>query len=324
MKHLITSLLIVLLFSSCTQNENELSSTQNKTANSRSTRTSSTIHKGIYINDFLHDGILGDTIKEDALLAWCHTNGFNNIYLYNIGAILSGSSKQFLDPFVQKAHNYQNGIDVTFVSAGFGTSFSNIESYHDQYSNLPKGIVSEIEFWNGGMNYTSDYLPWIHKLNSLKFDIPNGQSTPRNPNIIKRFYIGKIKNSGQAPSLTIAKELVTHHDEILLANYHSNAYNLSTSTSTNSIKNRLRLLALAGNELNKTVNIVILFNVNQNSSSPHIWSYFDINNGNHNFEDTYTNFYNDFLVAQDIPYKQFLNLKGFGIYRYSDAKSARP
>lgn len=326
MKHLLTTLLILVLFNSCQENENTDIIPQANTKNfiNPSTPSSNSIHKGIYINNFLHDGILGNETKENELLNWCYTQGFNNIYLYNIGAILSGNSKQFLNPFVEKAHNYLGGINVTFVSAGFGTSFTNIENYHDDYINLPKGIVSEIEFWNGGKDYNSHYLPWINKLNSLKLDIPSNASTPRNPNVIKRFYIGKIKNSGQAPSLAIAKELVTHHDEIFLANYHSNAYNLSNSSSQNSIKNKLRLLALAGKELNKTVNIVILFNVNQSSSAPQIWNYFSVNHGNHTFEDAYTNFLSDFTATQDIANKQYLNLKGYGIYRYSDAKSARP
>ncbi|MEM7102907.1 MAG: hypothetical protein AAF502_07260 [Bacteroidota bacterium] len=281
-------------------------------------------HRGIYINDFLTAGILGDVTKEDQLLEWIDINDFNNIYLYNIGAILSGSSKSALDAFVQKAHSYEDGIDVTFVSAGFGTSFDNIESYHDHFHNLPKGIVSEIEFWNGGMDYVTDYLPWINRLNSLKYDVPPGTISPRNPDVIRRFYIGKIKNSGEVPSLEIAKELVTHHDEILLTNYHTDAFDLSDSEEENSIKNKLRLLALAGMELNKPVNIVILFNVRQDSPSPHIKGYFDVSDGNNEFEQAYVSFHGDFEDATDIPHKSFLNLKGFGIYRYTDAKDARP
>ena len=281
-------------------------------------------HRGVYINNFLTDGILGDDIKEDELIAWVDENDFNHIYLYNVGAILAASLGAELNDFVEKSHNYEEGIDVTFVSAGFGTSFNNIIDYHDEYPNIPRGIVSEIEFWNGSMTYADDYEPWINKLNSLKFDYPINAPGPRNPDVVRQFYIGKIKDGGAAPSLAIAKELVDHHDEIFLTNYHTAAYNLNASEEPNSIKNKLRLLAQAGSELGKDVNIVILFNVYQESGSPQIWNFFSTTGEDHEFEDAYVSFYNEVDDAVDIPYKEFLNIKGFGIYRYTDAEEARP
>lgn len=280
-------------------------------------------HRGIYINNFVSDGILGNVIKEDSLLDWCTYNDFNNVYLYNIGSALSSGMQVELDAFVSKAHNLDTSISVTFVSAGFGTSFTNIELYHDNYSNIPRGIVSEIEFWNGSKSYDVDFAPWISKLNSLKFDTVTMDSIVRNSNIIRRFYIGKIKNGGEPVSLGIAETLVINHDEIFLTNYHSNGYNLSTSSSENSIRNKLVLLGEAGYNLGKKVNVVILFNVRQDSPAPNIWSYFDKNGDNNKFSNAYNSFYFDFLEADDIDYKEYINLKGYGIYRHSDAIEAR-
>ncbi len=279
-------------------------------------------HRGIYINNFLTNGIIGNEAEENELLEWCTVNHFNNIYLYNIGEILSGNTKEALDPFVEKAHN--KAIDVTFVSAGFGTSFEHIEQYHDDSNHLPEGIVSEIEFWNGDLNYADDYAPWIERLNSLKNDIPTGASSPRNGDLMRRFYIGKLKDVGEAPSLDIAKELVINHDEIFLTNYHTNAYDLYPHNDENAIKSKLRLLALAGKELNKTVNIVILFNVRADSPAPNILDYVSATGENNRFADPYLSFNDDYNAAQDIDHKEFLNLKGYGIYRYTDAKPSKP
>ena len=278
-------------------------------------------HRGIYINNFVTDGVLGNESKEDSLIDWCLYQDFNNVYLYNIGSALSGGMQVELDSFVHKAKD--QSIEVTFVSAGFGTSFSNIVSYHENYPNLPQGIVSEIEFWNGSGDYDIDYVPWLDRLDSLKFVTLTGDVSPLNPELNRRFYIGKIKNPGQPPSIVIAEDLITHHDEIFLTNYHSNGYNLSTSSSENSIRNKLSLLGEAAKNLQTEVNIVILFNVRQDSPAPNIWSYFSEENEDHDFRSGYEKWYHDFLNATDIDFKEYINLKGYGIYRWTDAKEAR-
>ncbi|MFT4565877.1 MAG: hypothetical protein ACJA1A_001371 [Saprospiraceae bacterium] len=280
-------------------------------------------HRGVYINNFVSDGYLGNTLKEDSILDWAVRHGFNNVYLYNIGSAMSMGLQEELDSFVYKAHNWEIPIEVTFVSAGFGTSFTNIENFHDDYDNIPDGIVSEIEFWNGTKTYADDFAPWIVKMNSLKFDTVTVDSIIRNPNLYRRFYIGKVKDGGESPSLEIAENLVINHDEIFLTNYHSNGYNLSTSTSENSIRNKLSLLGEAGYNLSKKVNIVILFNVRQDSPAPQIWDFFAEEDEDQYFKQAYESFYKDFLEAEDIDYKNFLILKGYGIYRYSDAVEAR-
>lgn len=282
-------------------------------------------HRGVYINDFYNAGILGNSTLEDNLLAWVDENDFTDIYLYNIGAALGAELDDDLRSFVNKAHNQDSYVRVSFVSAGFGDSFTEIEGYHDgRKDSRPDGIVSEIEFWNGSMNFTDNFAPWIDKVNDLKFTPPPGQVAPLNGGITRQFYIGKIKDPGLPPSLIIAKELVLNHDEIFLTNYHSNAWQLSSATAENSIVNKLNLLAQAGMELNKEVNIVILFNVYQMSPSPEIWDYFETSGMNNEFENAFVEWSAEYDASTDISNKEFLNIKGFGIYRYSDAKNARP
>ncbi|RMG29690.1 MAG: hypothetical protein D6730_03490 [Bacteroidetes bacterium] len=282
-------------------------------------------HRGVYINDFYQAGILGNATLEDNLLAWVDEHDFTDIYLYNIGAALADGLDNELHAFVNKAHDQLPYVRVSFVSAGYGDSFTEIEEYHDgRKDGRPDGIVSEIEFWNGSMNFADDYAPWINKVNELKFTPPPGQVAPLNAGITRQFYIGKIKDPGMPPSLAIAKELVMHHDEIFLTNYHTNAWHLSGSTAENSIVNKLNLLAQAGMELNKQVNIVILFNVYQASASPEIWDYFATTGMNKEFEHAFVEWSAEYQASTDILHKEFLNLKGFGIYRYSDAQNARP
>ncbi|RNC87285.1 MAG: hypothetical protein ED556_07665 [Winogradskyella sp.] len=282
-------------------------------------------HRGIYINDFYTAGILGNSVLEDNLIDWIDVNDFTDVYLYNIGAALGDGLDNDLRIFVDKAHDAMPYLRVSFISAGFGDSFTEIEHYHDgRRDSRPDGILSEIEFWNSGMDYASNYAPWIDKVNDLKFTPPPGETVPLNPGVTRQFYIGKIKDPGLPPSLTIAKELVTHHDEIFLTNYHTDAWELSSSTAENSIVNKLNLLSQAGMELNKEVNIVILFNVNQTSASPEIWDYFSTTGMNNEFEDAYVEWFNDYDASTDITNKAYLNIKGFGIYRYTDAILARP
>lgn len=278
-------------------------------------------HRGVYINRFVSDGILGNEGKEDSLLSWCLLHEFNQVYLYNIGTAFSSGMQVELDSFVHKANNLE--LAVTFVSAGFGTSFDNMVAYHTDFDHIPQGIVSEIEFWNGSGEYAIDYEPWLNRLDSLKLIPPSGETVALNPSVSRRFYIGKIKNPGEPPSIAIAEDLIAHHDEIFLTNYHSNGYNLSTSSSENSIRNKLSLLGEAARNLGREVNIVILFNVRQDSPAPNIWTYFSESHDDHDFRAGYEKWYHDFINASDIEFKKHINLKGFGVYRWTDAKEAR-
>ncbi len=124
-----------------------------------------------------------------------------------------------------------------------------------------------------------------------------------NRGITRQFYIGKIKDPGMPPNLTIAKELVMHHGDVFLTNYHSDAWQLSGSTSENSIVNKSNLLAQAGLKLNKEVNIVILFNVYQMSLSPEIWNYFATTGMDNEFENAFAEWSTEYKASTDISNK---------------------
>ncbi len=279
-------------------------------------------HRGIYVNDFVNGAILGDAAKEDSLLDWASRNSLNHIYLYNTNQIMVDDSLEaLLSTFIHKSNNWPHPIKVTLVSGGI-SSVDNMDSYYDHRYTHPDGIVSEIEFWNG--NGSFDYFQnWISYLSDIRMTIYPGTPGPRDPDLNRRFYVGKIRDAaGVYDSLEVANKLVLSHDQIFLANYHNNAYHLSNSTSQNGIRARLALLAEAAFSQNKKVHIVILFNVRQDSPAPNIFSYFDENDQNHTFDAAFQSFKTDFDAA-NISHKNMIVLDGYGIYRYSDARLAR-
>ncbi len=277
-------------------------------------------HRGIYINDFLNDGILGNQVKEDSLLNWVSINGFNHLYLYNTHQILQQNNlKTQFSNFIQKAKNQVKPVKVTAVTGGLA-SINNLKTYIDDTYEEPYATVSEIEFWNTGGSF--DYfLDWLAVVNDILVNPPVVQ---KNAYLEKHFYIGKIKDkAGVYDSLEVAKKLVLEHNRIFLTNYHTDAFEMSTSTSSNAIRAKLQLLADAAAIVNKDVHIVILFNVRSDSPAPNIFSYFDENGQNHKFNHAYESFKTDFDAAI-FNHKDKLKLEGYGIYRYSDAKVARP
>ena len=72
-----------------------------------------------------------------------------------------------------------------------------------------------------------------------------------------------------------------------------------------------------------TAQVVILFIVNTSSGDPNIFNYFDVSSGNHEFMDAYNNFMTGYEAAT-IDHKDHLDIIGYQIYRYSNAKLARP
>lgn len=76
-------------------------------------------HRGVYINRFKSDGILGDILKEGTLLTWCVQNDFNEVTLYNINTIMNEDvDRVALNAFAGKAHAWSPAIKVGFVNAG--------------------------------------------------------------------------------------------------------------------------------------------------------------------------------------------------------------
>lgn len=135
------------------------------------------------------------------------------------------------------------------------------------------------------------------------------------PSVEREGYVSQYSDAaGITGSTTIIQSLISNCDNIVQVNYSKNAYNLSGT-----LTNKLQAIANEANGLGTVANITILFNVNTASSDPNIYSYFSTSGSNNNFVDAYNNLMNDYTNSA-ITNKASLNIHGYAIYRYSDAR----
>lgn len=262
--------------------------------------------RGIYIDNA--QDIVGNQFKEDSLLRWCTKNKLNEITLY--GSLVGNTKNSILSSFIGKAFGLY-GINTSLISSNTLTAISEYK-YYKTYPNKFNSIVTEYEFWNKGYSYTifKDQLKYLKSIN----DSSKG--------LIKRYvYLSKFIDAENivTDEATIAQRVVGNCDKILLVNYTNDSYKISSTIIT-----KLKRLALTSYQLNKTIDIIILFNINNNKLiDPNIYDYFATNKGNHQFIDAYNNFKSGF-DKENISHKSNIKLVGFQLYRYSNAKLARP
>ena len=282
------------------------------------------LHKGIYVNNFKND-ILGNAVAENELLAWCAQHTLNEITLYNIGSILTSTTKTHqLKQFMKKARLHDN-YNITFVAATL-TGLTRIETYQKANKNTYaacNGIFTEYEFWNnnGGTNQGFAY----YKNNEL--DVMEAYRIKGLDNLKQNLYISKFEDTqrvykNEEVLQETVKYLTNNKDsKLIFVDYKTNAQNFPTSKTSNFYQ-RYQALANEAAANNKAVNVVVLFMVRQDVT-PTLFNYFSVNDMNNSFESAYTNFKNGFLNS-DITNKAYINLIGYQLYRYSDAKIARP
>jgi hypothetical protein len=307
-KFLVLYGLLIIGFTMCKKDSNCVKEQERQAPSAPSDERTGGPDAALYVNDF--STILGNTNKEDSLLNWCLAQGFTQINLYNIGTILgSGTTKTQLDNFVGKAHGVTYGIAVGFIAAG-STTANNIDTYCTNYTNKPDYIVSEYEFWNGANSFAT-----FSSLVSAMTTVYNNTS----PAVGRGLYVSQFVDAAAVSgTATIVQSLINNSETIFLVNYSNNAYNLSGT-----LTNKLQAIANEANGLSKVADIVILFNVNTGSSDPNIYNYFSTSGSNHPFVDAYNNLINDYNNSA-ITNKASLNIKGYAIYRYSNARLARP
>ena len=322
MKYQIFSvLLIVGLLYSCNQEEIITSFDRDQTEVQVTSRSSSFEHRGIYVNDF-RTSILGDIAEEDYLLEWCDHHNFNRMTLYNISAILDDPAEtDLLEDFMEKANLDYPHIRINFVVSS-ADAISEVDDYclSNPVSLHPHGVATEYEFWNDPWNYTT----YDDMLNDIEILTDAGHSGWKN-----QLYISRFEDAAEVVSdEDVLKQVIIGVDEIhpnktriLLVNYRPNAYNFF-GEGTGSYN---RLVDMAGEAESQGLNhlsVVILFNVNYLSGDPDIFDYFDEEGGDHAFEDAMLNFKEGFDAA-DFPNKNKIRLRGYQIYRYTQAREAR-
>ncbi len=278
--------------------------------NNYSLKVQTAAFRGVYIDGFSTQ--IGNIVKEDSILNWCLKNNLNEISLYSINTILNMSNGSILlNSFINKAKNAPYYINVSFVAASLSTTTKEYTNYYLSQPNKFSAITTEYEFWNTGNSFTtfSGQLQYMNSINSSTSGA-----------IKRQIYLSKFVDASGiiTQDSTIAEQIVSSSDRIFLVNYSNNAYNLSSTTL-----NKIKIIANASHKLNKVTEIIILFNLNQNSVDPNIFSYFSINGSNHLFIDAYSKFKNDYNSA-NFTNKSFIKLNGFQLYNYTWAKNARP
>lgn len=314
-------------------------------------------NSGLYVNSF--GAILGNIANETALLNWCNTQGFRTLNLSGINSAINSSSttRNQLNAFIglAKAAPYYKTINL--VVGGANTAMGTYTNYYTNasYPNKFNGYVTEYEFWNDNA-YTDPSnpatCPYYQEFANLTTTLAaiSGSS----PAIQRYAYIGNnftdaactspITNpnctanssSCQSNTTTIINNILNNYNRLYLSYYQ----NTSCCAITSTMLNRLNVIANAAAALTKTVSIEVIYNVNYPSSAPpntyDIYNYFATTSitastylpppGNQPFSQAYTNFVTAFnaLTLAQLPNKANLRIIGFNIFRYSEAKLARP
>jgi hypothetical protein len=305
-KHLLFILFGFFFFSACT----ELESLPAELATAKSYDAE---HRGIYINRFKSDGILGDALKEDSLLTWCVQNDFNEVTLYNINTIMNEEvDRTALNAFVGKAHSWSPAIKVGFINAGT-SSFEKTRNYLEDgsYPHKPDAIATEYEYWNDPYSY-DNFIPLMTGITSLKVG-PDAIY----PELERQHYVSRFEDEAEVwADDIITKQAINNTEEIFLVNYHSNAQEFNVDGA---FHNKLRALAVQADVIHLDQDIVVLFSVNQGSADPNIWDYVSDNG----FKAAFENWMEGYEGAE-IEHKERLNIVGYQFYKYSEARLAVP
>lgn len=271
------------------------------------------VYAGLYVNSF--DTILGDPAEEDTLLAWSKRQGFNVLTLYGVRDILLNNQDAALAAFCTKARSAAYGLDVAFVGASATTLNSETSYYQSRSLAVERQgyMITEYEFWNSPNSF-SNFSPMLAALT-------NARQVSTSPLINRQVYVSRYRDAANlaTPDTTIARLILDQTEFIVQVNYTANAYNWSATLQS-------RLQTIANAAFNKGINarVTILFNVNYGSSDPNIYSYFDVNALNHPFVDAYNSIRTSFNANLTLVHKSNVLLSGYQIYRYTEARQARP
>lgn len=281
-------------------------------------------YRGIYINNFEND-ILGNFVEETKLLMWCSRNNFKEITLYTVSSILNSAvQKEKLTAFVIQAHLIY-GIKVSF-SAASKEAIIKIKNYQLEVNSpfaRADGIFTEYEFWNpnaSGVSY--DYFQ-----NNM-LEVLDDVAPTISKNFKSNLYVSDFNDaSGTYSDNDVLENIVEflqrkrNKHRLVLVNYRANAQNFPTDVNSNYYQ-RIQELANIAAERKIRIKIIMLYMV-RNDVTPSLYNYVADSGLGNNFEDAFISFKEGFKNS-NIQNKRFLNLFGYQIYRYSDAKLAKP
>jgi hypothetical protein len=284
---------------------------------------------GLYVSRF--DSILGDTAKENPLLRWVKKSGFNALYLYGVSGIISSSAlRNSLNAFVGKAKAAPFYFSVSFVAASDATAndYYNLYYSNPAYPNKFNAINTEYEYWNCDVSNQYTFYNFLPLLNAVH----NINQITSAPKVGRNIYVSNFTDAnghcyklpGISPvvysNVGVLTELISKNDKLLITNYHTNA----GTTIHPLLVAKLNELSAQANAMGSIVNVEILYNVRTASSSPNIYNYFSTTGLNNNFVSAFNNFMSNYNASSAITNKPNLKIVGYSVYRYQEAKLARP
>ncbi|MGL5891352.1 MAG: hypothetical protein ACRC3B_15790, partial [Bacteroidia bacterium] len=220
-----------------------------------------------------------------------------------------------LAAFCTKARSTTYGIDIGFVAASATTA--NSESTYYQSRSLTNErqsyMITEYEFWNSGNSFAT--------FSGIMTAFTNARLLSTTPKINRQAYVSQYKDAANLAThdTVIARQILDQMEYIVQVNYVNNAYNWSSTLET-----RLQTIANAAFNKNVTARVIILFNCNTSSSDPNIYNYFSTTGSNQPFVNAYNNIRTAFIANTTIVNKSKVSLVGYQIYRYTEARLARP
>ena len=317
-------------------------------------------NSGIYVNDF--DLILGNSAAELTLLNWCNTNGFRTLNLSGINSSINSSNSAIrtatctaLNNFIgiAKAAPYYKTINI--IVGGANSALGVYNNYYNNisYPNKFNGYLTEYEFWNtNSYSGVSATCPTYAEFANLTATLAAISSWA--PAIAKYAYIGNsftdaacftpITNTNcltnslscVSNSTTIFTNIINNYNRLYLAYYQS----ASCCTITSTMLGRLNTIANAAAAQSKTVSIEIIYTSKYDTdpTSYDLYNYFASPTTqnplssyvttpiNQTFSSAYSNFVTQYsaLTTAQLPNKANLRLMGHTIFRYTEAKQARP
>ncbi|CAL2092816.1 hypothetical protein [Tenacibaculum sp. 190524A02b] len=279
-------------------------------------------HRGIYVDGF-RDNILGNTLEENNLIDWARFHHFNELTLYNVNAVLDNSvNTQLLADFVKRAH--ERKLTISFTASN-EEAIRKITDYQKNtpLASISDGIFTEYEFWNpnqAGVSYTYYQKNILKTLRNVRLKKPNKWK--------QNLYIydfvdagGKYKYNKILNKITRHLKFKKQNNRIVLVNYRINAQNFPADPKSN-YYNRIQDLASIAKKKKFVLNVILLFMVRQDVT-PSMFPYFADNLENNYFENAFLNYKTQYENST-IKNKKHLNLIGYQLYRYSDARTAKP
>ncbi len=273
--------------------------------------------KGLYVDGFKN--ILGNKSKEDSLLNFAQTNGFNYLCLYQIHLVNASTPLNnaaactVFTNFISKAKTQYGIQQIGVAGENYNFFANNIFPYNQQHTLQSQKIDVynvEFEFWvpssfQAGGTYCVDYLSnagytcdSIGAFNYYKRMLQRIDSLANASGSISETYFGWFGSTEGAQIIQ------TGVDRILLS-----VYLTSTSYSPyyqyNYIKSRLQNLASA----NRNVKVIPIYSAEPSfmqtwaNSNPFFKPYIDLQNS---------------LQNETANWKNYIQLEGIQWFSYSD------